>query len=59
MLEENTGGGMPPNQVAPMVLDAIRTGRYLQLTGDGYAAKLRVRTDELLSGVLPTLPVFD
>jgi NAD(P)-dependent dehydrogenase (short-subunit alcohol dehydrogenase family) len=59
MLEENTGGGMPPSDVAPMVLDAIRTGRYLQLTSDGYATRLRVRTDELLEGVLPTLPHFD
>jgi len=41
------------------VLDAVRTGRYLQLTNDGYVGALRTRTDELLGGGLPTLPYFD
>ena len=35
------------------------TGRYLQLTHDGYVGALRTRTDELLAGGLPTLPYFD
>ena len=59
MLAENTDRGMPPADVAAMVVDAVRAGRYLQLTGDGYANALRIRTDELLAGGLPTLPHFD
>ncbi len=59
MLDENTELGMPPARTAAMVVDAVRSNRYLQLTGDGYATALRVRVDELLAGVLPSLPPFD
>ena len=59
MLDENTDRGMPPAQAAAMVVDALRSNRYLQLTGDGYATALRVRVDELLAGDLPSLPPFD
>lgn len=58
-LRETTARGMPPDAVAAMVLEAVRAGRYLQLTGDGYATALRTRTEELLTGTLPTLPTFD
>ena len=59
MIEENTERGMPPAQTAAMVVDAVRTNRYLQLTGDGYATALGIRVDELLAGGLPSLPPFD
>jgi len=59
MLAENTERGMPPSGVAAMVVDAVRAGRYLQLTADGYATALRTRTDELLTGAVPSLPHFD
>ena len=58
-LADLTARGRPPAEVATMVLDAVRTGRYLQLTNDGYVGALRIRTDELLAGGLPTLPYFD
>jgi NAD(P)-dependent dehydrogenase (short-subunit alcohol dehydrogenase family) len=58
-LTDLTARGRPPADVAVMVLDAVRAGRYLQLTHDGYVAALRTRTDELLAGSLPTLPYFD
>ncbi len=59
MLTENTERGMPPSNVAAMVVAAVRSGRYLQLTGDGYATALQTRADELLGGGLPSLPHFD
>ncbi len=59
MLDESTERGRPPADVAAMVVDAIRQGRYLQLTGAGYAESLRVRADELIAGGLPHLPPFD
>jgi NAD(P)-dependent dehydrogenase (short-subunit alcohol dehydrogenase family) len=59
MLDESVAQGIAPAEAAAMVLDAIRTGRYLLLTGDGYAASLRTRTEDLLAGRLPTLPAFD
>src|SRR6478735_10295634 len=58
-LRELTERGAPPADVAAMVLDAVRAGRYLQLTHDGYVGALRTRTDELLAGGLPQLPYFD
>jgi hypothetical protein len=58
-LADLTARGRPPAEVAAMVLDAVRAGRYLQLTNDGYVAALRARTDELLAGGLPALPYFD
>ena len=59
MLAENVERGVPPSDVAAMVVDAVRAGRYLQLTADGYATALRTRTDELLAGSVPSLPHFD
>ncbi len=59
MLVENTDRGMAPRGVAEMVVAAVRSGRYLQLTGDGYATALQTRADELLGGGLPSLPHFD
>ena len=58
-LTDLTARGRPPAEIAEMVLDAVRTGRYLQLTNDGYVGALRARTDELLTGALPQLPYFD
>jgi NAD(P)-dependent dehydrogenase (short-subunit alcohol dehydrogenase family) len=58
-LADLTARGRPPSEVAAMVLDAVRTGRYLQLTNDGYVGALRTRTEELLAGALPVLPYFD
>jgi NAD(P)-dependent dehydrogenase (short-subunit alcohol dehydrogenase family) len=59
MLAENTERGMPPSDLAVMVVEAVCAGRYLQLTADGYATALRTRTDELLAGGVPSLPHFD
>ena len=58
-LADLTARGRPPAEVAAMVLGAVRTGRYLQLTNEGYVGALRTRTDELLAGGLPVLPYFD
>ncbi len=58
MLVENTERGMEPELVVPIVLDAIRSGRFLQLTSDSYGGSLRTRTDELLAGGVPRLPDF-
>lgn len=59
MLHDNTERGRPPAEVAALVVDAIKRGRYLQLTGDGYVESLRIRTHELIAGGLPNLPPFD
>lgn len=58
-LRDLTERGAPPEDVAALVLDAIRSNRYLQLTHDGYVEALRTRTEELLAGGVPVLPYFD
>jgi len=58
MLTNTTQAGLDPTEVAPMILDAIRANRFLQFTHEVYADALRVRTDELLRGVVPALPIF-
>ncbi len=58
-LRDLTARGAPPEDVAALVLDAIRTNRFLQLTHDGYVGALRTRTEELLAGGVPVLPYFD
>jgi len=57
-LEATTARGRPPEEIAALVLDAVRAGRFLQFTDDSYPPALRVRADELLAGGLPVLPPF-
>ena len=59
MLVENTERGMPPANVAGMVVDAIRAERFMVLTSPSYATSLTQRTEELLAGSVPSLPSFE
>ncbi|MGP3932520.1 SDR family NAD(P)-dependent oxidoreductase [Nonomuraea sp. KM88] len=45
--------GMEPSEVAGLVVDAIRDERFLLLTDQEHAARLRLQTETLLSGRLP------
>jgi NAD(P)-dependent dehydrogenase (short-subunit alcohol dehydrogenase family) len=51
--------GAPPEDVATMILDAIRTDRFLVPTKPSYAQQLRDRFDALLERELPPMPAFD
>ncbi|MEV0235727.1 SDR family NAD(P)-dependent oxidoreductase [Nonomuraea sp. NPDC050786] len=46
--------GIEPSQVADLVVEAIREERFLVLTDPRYAARLRLQTEILLSGSLPS-----
>jgi NAD(P)-dependent dehydrogenase (short-subunit alcohol dehydrogenase family) len=58
-LRDTTARGMEPAAAAAMVVDAIRTGRFLLLTSDGYARALPRRAEELAAGALPSLPDYE
>ncbi|MEV0380183.1 SDR family NAD(P)-dependent oxidoreductase [Nonomuraea sp. NPDC050643] len=45
--------GMDPSEVAGLVVTAIQEERFLLLTDPGYAARLRLQTETLLTGHLP------
>lgn len=57
-LSATVAKGMDPAEVAPMVIDAIRSGQFLILTHGAYELALQARFDDLLNRRLPTLPEF-
>lgn len=58
-LADATRGGMPPEEVAALVVGAVRDGTYLVPTRPSYAAQLRERAEALVARRLPPLPAFD
>jgi NAD(P)-dependent dehydrogenase (short-subunit alcohol dehydrogenase family) len=48
-------GGLPPEEVASLVFDAVRSGRFFVTTTDATAAILRARFDAVLVGELPPM----
>ncbi len=49
------GRGLDPAEVADLVVTGIREERFLLLTDQKYAARLRLQTEALLTGNLPDL----
>lgn len=54
-----TKQGAPPEEVAGIILDAIRTEQFLVPTKPSYAHQLQVRYDALAARELPPMPDFD
>jgi NAD(P)-dependent dehydrogenase (short-subunit alcohol dehydrogenase family) len=54
-----TKQGAPPDEVAALIVDAIRTEQFLVPTKPSYAQQLRERYDALLERRLPPMPNFD
>ncbi len=54
-----TNLGAPPDDVAGIIVDAIRAEQFLVPTKPSYAEQLRVRFDALLEKQLPPMPDFD
>jgi NAD(P)-dependent dehydrogenase (short-subunit alcohol dehydrogenase family) len=59
LVDLTTGQGLDPNDVAGMVLDAIRTNTYLVPTKPSYAPQIEARYTALLARELPPMPDFD
>src|SRR3954468_13234561 len=51
--------GAPPEDVAAMIIDAIRAEQFLVPTRASYAEQLRSRMDALIAKTLPPMPDFD
>jgi NAD(P)-dependent dehydrogenase (short-subunit alcohol dehydrogenase family) len=58
-LRDTTARGLPPEEVAGQVVEAIRSETFLVLTSESYRPSLRTRTDALVEGRLPPLATFD
>jgi NAD(P)-dependent dehydrogenase (short-subunit alcohol dehydrogenase family) len=59
MLEATTSAGLPADEVAALVVDAVRTDTFLVPTKPSYAAQLQSRGDALVARELPPLPEID
>ena len=51
--------GAPPDDVAAMILDAVRSEQFLVPTKPSYAQQLRDRYNALVDKELPPMPAFD
>jgi len=52
-------GGRPPDEVAGLVFDAVRAGRFFITTTDATEGMLRERYDAVLAGELPPMTDWD
>jgi len=59
LTDSTTTQGMPPAEVAGIIVDAIRTETYLVPTKPSYATQLQGRFDALLARQLPPMPTID
>ena len=58
-LADGTAGSMSPDDVADLVLEAVREERFLVPTGPSYAQQLVDRCDDLVGRRVPRSPTFD
>jgi NAD(P)-dependent dehydrogenase (short-subunit alcohol dehydrogenase family) len=58
-LADGTGGGMSPDDVADLVVEAVLEERFLVPTRPSYARQLRDRCDDLVERRAPRSPMFD
>jgi NAD(P)-dependent dehydrogenase (short-subunit alcohol dehydrogenase family) len=51
--------GAPPEEVAAMIVDAIRGEQFLVPTRPSFGEQIRIRADALVARELPPMPAFD
>ena len=59
MIRATVENGIPPEEVAEQVVDAVRTGRFLVLTHPAYTEGLPEQAEALIAGRLPNMPDFE
>lgn len=59
MIAATVAGGIPPDEVADQVLEAIRAERFLVLTHPAYEPGLAEQAAALATGRLPRMPDFE
>jgi len=58
-LTKVASSGREPSEIADLVLDAVRTGRFVIPTSAGYDAQVRGRAEAMLERLLPTGLAFN
>ena len=58
-LADGTAGSMSPDEVAALVIEAVRAGTFLVPTRPSYAQQLTDRADALVARRAPRSPTFD
>jgi NAD(P)-dependent dehydrogenase (short-subunit alcohol dehydrogenase family) len=59
MLRDSTAGGMPPAEVAALVVDAVRAGRFYIPTKPSYHEQIAQRHEDMQALRLPRSPAID
>lgn len=59
LVDSTTGDGMAPDEVAALVLDAVRTGQFYIGTKPSFADQVAQRTEAVLARRLPAMPAID
>jgi len=59
MLRESTGAGMPPSEVAELVLDAVRSERFYIPTKPSYFEQITSRYEDMQALSRPRSPTID
>jgi hypothetical protein len=59
MLQDSTAGGMSPDDVAGLVVDAVRAGRFYIPTKPSYHDQIAQRHEDMQELRLPRSPAID
>ena len=59
LLDSTTKEGMSPDEVAAIVIEAVRSGQFYIGTKPSFDAQVRQRTDAVLARQLPPIPDID
>lgn len=59
LVDSTTGDGMAPDDVAALVLEAVRTGQFYIGTKPSFADQVSRRTEAVLARRLPSMPEID
>jgi NAD(P)-dependent dehydrogenase (short-subunit alcohol dehydrogenase family) len=59
LVDSTTGDGMHPDEVAALVIDAVRTGQFYIGTKPSFADQVAQRTEAVLDRRLPAMPTID
>ena len=59
LIDSTAQDGMAPDDVAALVIDAVRTGQFYIGTKPSFAEQIQQRTESLLARELPAMPAID
>ena len=59
MLQDSTTGGMPPADVAALVVDAVQRGQFYIPTKPSYHQQIKERYEDMQELRIPRSPALD